>query len=296
MRIRTAVTISIAIAGVLPMYVEAQSPFDPVRDTVAAILGAPPADGGGYTRYTLPRTDLNVMVGDVKIAPALALGSWAGFAGTPARAEAMGDIIATESELPKVLHAIVAGHLDVAAIHDHLNGETPRLAYIHFHGSGSAVDLATRVNSVMRVTEAPHPGAHPPANSAVVTIDTAQVFRVLGLHSRASGAVASLSAMLVAPPVTVGGNALVPALAYGTSIAIQQVTPARAVATGDFAMTAGQVQPVIRALTAAGITATALHTHLIGASPEIYFLHFWGDAPLPALLQGIRNALSAAEK
>jgi hypothetical protein len=54
------------------------------------------------------------------------------------------------------------------------------------------------------------------------------------------------------------------------------------------------VQPIMRALAANGITATALHIHLVGAQPEVYYIHFWGDASLPALLRGLRSALDAA--
>lgn len=295
-RSRTLLTIAVIAGAANPSPAPAQSPFDPARDTVAAILRTPATDGGGYTRYTFPRSDLTVMVGDVRIAPALALGSWAGFVGTPAAAEAMGDVIATDAELPIVLNALVSARLDVTAIHDHLNDETPRLTYLHFHGSGSAVDLAERVNTVMSATAAPHPGAHPSTTPAAVTIDTAEVFRVLGTQGRVAGSVASMSFMLVDGPVLIGGKPVLGPMAYGTPIAIQQVTPSRAVATGDFAILASQVQPVLRELTRAGITVTALHTHMIGASPEVYYLHFWGDAPLPALLQGIRNALSIAQK
>ena len=40
------------------------------------------------------------------------------------------------------------------------------------------------------------------------------------------------------------------------------------------------VLPALGALTAHGITATALHSHLIGEQPRIYYMHFWADAPL----------------
>jgi hypothetical protein len=217
------------IAGVAPpSRALAQSSFDPARDTVAAILRAPATDGGGYTRFILPRSDLTVMVGDVKVEPALALGSWAGFTGTPAAAEAMGDIIATDAELPIVLNAFVSARLDVTAIHDHLNDEAPRLTYLHFHGSGGAIDLANRVNSVISATAAPRPGVHPTTSPAAVTIDTAEVFRVLGQHGHAAGSVVSMSFNVVGGPVLIAGKPVVAAMAYATPIAIQQVTPSRA--------------------------------------------------------------------
>ena len=61
---------------------------------------------GGYYRYNMPRTDLMVKVGDVTVAPGLALGSWAGFSGTGAKAMVMGDLVLTASELKPVLRSL----------------------------------------------------------------------------------------------------------------------------------------------------------------------------------------------
>ena len=57
---------------------------------------------------------------------------------------------------------------------------------------------------------------------------------------------------------------------------------------------AAKVAPVFDALTAHGITATALHSHLIGEEPKLYYMHFWADGPLTEVLQGLRAALDAA--
>lgn len=48
------------------------------------------------------------------------------------------------------------------------------------------------------------------------------------------------------------------------------------------------------ALAAHGIAATAVHTHLIGESPHLYYMHFWADGPLADVLAGLRAALDAA--
>ena len=290
---KRAAAVAIFLQFALAFYAPAQNPFDPARDSVARILQTPAVDGGGYARYNFPRTDLKVTVGDVTLAPGLST-SWAGFVGTPAAADAMGDIVATETELPKVLKALSDAHIDVTAIHDHYNGEIPRLAFVHFHAMGGATEIGRRLEGVFRMTGAPRPGAAATPSAAPVTIDTTLVFRVLGKSGKASGAVASLGFMLVSTPVLVDGRPVFPALAYGTPVAIQQVAATRAVATGDFSVLAAQVQPILRALAANGIMATAVHNHLVGATPNVYYIHFWGDAALPTLLRGIREALDAA--
>lgn len=286
--------LELALCTALASTVGAQSPADSAWQDVGRLLHGQPADGGGYVRFNFPRTDLKVTLGDVTIAPALALVSWAGFSGIPAAATVMGDIVCTETELAPVLKALANANIDVTAIHDHLNGESPRLAYVHYHAMGNAADMGRRLDGVFAMTKAPRPAV---AVAAVpLTVDSAQVFDVMGKRGKAAGSVASVSFVLVTEPIMMNGRPALAALAYGTPIVIQQLSPTRAVATGDFAVLAAQVQPILRALAAAGITATAVHNHLVGAVPNVYYIHFWGDAPLPTLLHGLRAAVDAARK
>ena len=60
-----------------------------------------------------------------------------------------------------------------------------------------------------------------------------------------------------------------------------------AVVDGDFAMTADEVQPVLKALRAAGINIVALHGHMIGETPAIFFTHFWGKGKAEDLANGL---------
>jgi hypothetical protein len=62
---------------------------------------------------------------------------------------------------------------------------------------------------------------------------------------------------------------------------------------GDFIMTAGEVQPVLRALRKAGIHVVALHNHMVGEQPPFYFTHFWGKGPAVDLARGLKSALDA---
>jgi hypothetical protein len=261
-------------------------------DSVGRILKTPAVLTGGYYRYNFPRRDLTLRIGDVTVAPALALGAWAGFGGDPADATMMGDLVLTSGELKPVLAELTRQRIAVIAIHNHLVGEEPRITYVHFHGQGDALDLAARFDRVLALTGAPRPVTMTPPPP--VTIDTALVFGTLGLTGRAQGAVAQVSAVLVPGPVTMHGRPVTPALGYGTPINIQVVGPGRAVASGDFAVLGAKVAPVFEALTAHGITATALHSHLVDEEPVIYYMHFWADGPLPDVLRGLRAALDAA--
>lgn len=270
----------------------AQSSMGAPWDSVGNILQAPGTLTGGYYRYNLPRRDITLHMGDVTVSPSLALGAWAGFSGTPAAAMIMGDLVLTNAELKPVLAEFARQRLAVTAIHNHLSGEEPRITYVHFHGEGRATELATRLDHVLALTATPRPVAA--SSPPPVTIDTAMVFRALGASGKAQGNIAQLSFILVPGRVTMHGRTVVPALGYGSPVNVQMVDPTRAVATGDFAVLGAKVRGVVDALATHGITATAVHSHLIGEQPTIYYIHFWADGRPADVFAGLRAAIDAA--
>jgi hypothetical protein len=287
-----ALLLTVCVLGGFPIVARSQTPLGAPWDSVGRILKTSGILTGGYYRYGWPRRDITLRIGDVTVSPALALGAWAGFSGDGASATMMGDLVLTSAELKPVLAELARQRIAVTAIHNHLAGDDPKITYVHFHGEGSALDLAGRLDHVLSFTAAPRPVVATPA--APVTIDTAQVFGTLGLRGRAQGAVAQLSAVLVPGTVTMDGKTVTPALGYGTPINIQDLGAGRAVATGDFSVLGSRVAPVFEALTSHGITVTAVHSHLVGDEPRIYYMHFWADGPLPEVLRGLRAALDAA--
>src|SRR6266511_1191937 len=88
-------------------------------DSVARILQAPGALTGGYY-LPLPRRDITLRIADVTVAPALALGTWAGFSGEPNDATMMGDLVLTAAELKAVLGELAHQGIAVTAVHNHL--------------------------------------------------------------------------------------------------------------------------------------------------------------------------------
>ena len=286
MRITAAILLLAGAAAPL----SAQSPGS--WDAVARILGTPAAPAAGYVRFNFPRRDLTVTVGGVTVAPALALGTWLGFAGDPADTEVMGDLVLTEQEVAPVQAELVKQGLAITAVHNHLVGDQPRITYVHVHARGNALALAARFDTVLSRSGVPRPVQ--PATAPPLAIDTARVFAALGQSGRAQGSVAQLSFMLVPGTVTLDGRPLVPAMAYASPVNIQMVAGGRAVATGDFSILADKVGPVRTALVAHGIPVTAMHSHLVGESPTISYLHFWADGPLDDVLAGLRAAVDAA--
>lgn len=261
-------------------------------DSVGRVLQTSAITAGAYRRYTFPRRDLTVRVGDVALSPRLALIGWAGFTGQPQAAIMMGDLVVTETELRGVQATLDSQRLNVTAVHNHLLGETPRIMYVHVHGEGPAVDLARRLDRALARTSTPR-GVALPA-TAPVSLDTAAIFAALGTTGTASGNVAQLNVVLVNTPVRLHNQTLPPALAAGTVVNIQAVSATRLVATGDFAVTGDRVSALVGTLVGHGMTATSVHNHLIGESPPLYFIHFWADGPPDDVLSGLKAVLDTA--
>jgi hypothetical protein len=288
--LRTVVSIAALVAG-HPLSAQT-TPVPPPWDSVGRLLGANASLGGEVYRYNFPRTDLVVRIGDITVAPALALGSWAGFAVLGSDTVVMGDLVLTVTELPLVLSTLATAGIPVTAVHNHLVGEEPRIVYVHYMGKGSAISLAMRLGSALARTATPLPVR--PAIPLPVTIDTSALFAALGNRGKANGTVAQLSFKLLTEPVTMDGQTIPPALGLMSPVNVQAVSSSRAVATGDFAVTGERVNPILAALAHAGITATAVHSHMIGESPSVYFIHFWADGSPVGVAHGLREALDAA--
>src|SRR5262249_20966906 len=65
----------------------------------------------------------------------------------------------------------------------------------------------------------------------------------------------------------------------------------KAVVDGDFAMTEGELQGVLKALRGAGINIVAIHNHMTNENPRIVFLHFWGIGSTTDLARGVKAAM-----
>jgi hypothetical protein len=244
----------------------------------------------GVMKYSFPRGDLDVSLSGVKIKPALALGSWVAFkriAGN--RAMVMGDLVLTESEVQPVITALEENGVNPSAVHNHLLGESPRIIYVHIAANGDPVRLATVIGSALGRTRTP--AATPPVASAVaIDLDTALIHRTLGHAGKVNGGVYQVT---VARPhrIRMAGELIPPSMGVSTAINFQPTGGGRAAITGDFVMEAAEVDSIARVLRSSGIAITALHSHMVGETPRLYFMHFWANDNAATLAASIRRAL-----
>ena len=82
-----------------------------------------------------------------------------------------------------------------------------------------------------------------------------------------------------------------PSMGMATALNFQ-VVETRVATTGDFVMTADEVNPVIKELEAYGVQVSALHSHMLRETPRLFFMHFWGLDDPARIGEGLKAALS----
>jgi len=245
---------------------------------------------GDVYRFNMPRSDLTVMVGGVRVQPALSLGSWIAFKATgPNQAVAMGDLVLTEQEYNRVIGMLQQGGVGQTAVHKHLPQHSPALWWTHVHAHGDPARIAEVVRSALALTGTP-PQSPPPAAAASFALDTAAIHQALGQAGRVNGGVYQVSVPR-SETIRAMGIEVPPSMGMATALNFQPTGGGKAAINGDFVMTAAEVDPVIRALRENGIAVVELHNHLTDEQPRLFFMHFWANDDALKLARGLRAAL-----
>jgi hypothetical protein len=249
----------------------------------------------GVVRLGWARTDVAVKVDGMPLKPFAGLGSWAAFTATPHGAMVMGDTVVFQDEVTPAMDAAFAGGLEVSALHNHFFHDEPRVYFMHIGGQGDPEKLAAGVKAVWDAirkvrAEKPAPGNRFPGGvPREGTLSAERIEKALGHKGQTQDGVVK---------VTIGREGKMHGVTVGGSMGLTtwaafSGSDELAAVDGDFIMTAAEVQPVLRALRKANLHIVALHNHMVGEQPALYFTHFWGKGPAEELARGLKSALDA---
>jgi hypothetical protein len=245
---------------------------------------------GEVYRVSFPRSDLRVMLDGVTIKPALALGSWVAFREMEGRAMVMGDLVLTHDEVNPVMRSLEADGIEISALHNHLLRSSPATMYMHIDGHGDPVKLAAAIQKALRLSRTPFAAAPPAPAPGPLDFDTAALDQALHAKGTANGGVYQFGIPRREAPKS-DGMTVPPPMGSAIAINFQPTGGGKAAITGDFVLTANEVNPVIRALEAGGIEITALHNHMLDDEPRLFFMHFWANDDALKLARTLRTAL-----
>lgn len=277
----------ILAGALLPLSAAAQG-LDTAK--IDAQLGRSGQKLGDVYKVGFPRTDLHVSVHGLAIKPGFALGSWAAFTGSDENAMVMGDLVLLEEEINPVIDKLKSAGFEITAIHNHLAEETPHVMYMHYMGHGAAAQLATSLRAALGVSktplEKPVAGEEPSSPPAWV----AALEKILGRKGTFKGGVLAYGVPR-ANPITMQGMTIAPAAGVAEAINFQAADSGNVATTGDFVLTAAEVNPVLAELRGHNIAVTALHSHMLSEEPRLFFMHFWALGTPESVGAGIEAAL-----
>lgn len=247
------------------------------------------ANPGNVLKFGFPRNDLAVVLDGVTLKPALALGSWVAFQRIGDHAMAMGDLVLLEDEVESVMASLQQNGIEQTALHNHLVGELPHVMYMHIRAIGNPGRIARAVRMALEFTKTPLEQATA-APAAALDLDTTSIVRIIGVRGKVNAGVYQLS-IPRREKIRHDKMEIPAAMGVATAINFQSTGAGKAAITGDFVLLGREVNSVIWALSEAGIKVTALHSHMIGEDPRLFFMHFWAIDDVPKLARGLRAAL-----
>jgi len=277
-----------------PAPAAAQTPAD--YQAVLTTLGRTGDFKDGVLKVNIPRSDLKVAIGQRSAPTAFGFGGWVALTkGTGGSDVMMGDLVLTEDEVNPVMSALLENGLDVTALHNHFFWEQPRIFYMHVHGTGSASDLAQKLKPALALLPKPAAPPAPGSTPAVPSLDTAALAKIVGHEGEQSGTVYKIT--IGRPDINLQdhGAKITARMGLNTWAAFTG-SDSDAMVAGDIAMLPAEVTPVLKALRSNGINVVAIHHHMTGSSPTVFFLHYYGTGGATKLASGVRAAIDQLGK
>ena len=271
-----------------------QTPAD--YQAVLTALGRTGDFKDGVLKVNIPRSDLKVVIGQRSAPTPFGFGGWVALTkGTGGNDVMMGDLVLTEDEVNPVMSALLENGLEVTALHNHFFWEQPRIFYMHVHGMGTASDLAQKLKPALALLPKPAPPAAATSAPAIPALDTASLAKIVGHEGEQTGPVYKIT--IGRPDINLQDHgAKINARMGLNTWAAFTGSDADAMVAGDIAMLSSEVTPVLKALRSNGINVIAIHHHMTGSSPAMFFLHYYGTGAATKLATGVRAAVDQLGK
>lgn len=133
-----------------------------------------------------------------------------------------------------------------------------------------------------------------PALAQAADIDWTKVDAALGKSAVVSGDVHRYGLPRSDLKVTLDGVAIKPALALGGWVAFAPMG-GEATVMGDLVLLDTEITPVMTSLLDGGLDITAIHNHILRASPATFYMHVGGHGDPVKMAAVIRSALAASK-
>ncbi|GAC1372244.1 MAG: DUF1259 domain-containing protein [Hymenobacter sp.] len=261
----------------------------------------------------LPRNDLKVTIKGEPVPISFGFGGWVAIKHSldGKAAMLMSDTVLLQEEVNPLMSAALANGLEIGAVHNHFFYEEPRICYMHISGMGAPAELARKFAATLKDSKLLPANQPPPPSAGAAPAGTSaapagpptgkELFDLAALDG-----VVKYKGVVNGPTYkyTVGRDDL-QSLMMGTEMtaaiglnswAAFAGQQSDAHIAGDIAMLEHEVNAVIKALRAHHLEVVAVHNHMLGDTPRMMFLHYYGRGPAATLAVGFRAALDQLGK
>src|SRR5215217_6513988 len=146
---QSRILVALALTMLLPVSVAfAQAKLDTTKIEELTSAKGKMSEKEGVFKVSMPRADLAVSSGGVKITPPMGLTCWAAFTTMGDHVMVMGDQVLLEDQVNPVMSVALENGLEVTALHNHFSGDQPRVMFMHIGGMGEQEKLASAVGKV----------------------------------------------------------------------------------------------------------------------------------------------------
>ena len=270
-----------------------------VRASIDLILGRQGSyipDAKVY-KVLLPRSEATIVYDYQTLSPNLGLNSWVAL--KPAihnEALLVGQLLLLDDEVDPVLSTALEARLDVTGLAPSSDFDGPHMHTLDITATGTFQDLAASfrkcldaIQQVRRARAGGRPNTTAPDAPVESSIDPAPLDAALSMKGAVIGG---------AYRAEVGTNALLRGEEVGGEMGMStwvSVAGANdhAIAHGEFIAGADDLQRVVKALRAKGISVTSIRNHTLGEQPQFVFVHFRGEGTALDLARAVRYALDS---
>src|SRR6266576_513757 len=250
----------------------------------------------GVLKVNIPRNDLKMTIQGVSTPTPFGFGGWVALTKATDDSEVMmGDLVLLQEEVNPVMSALLDNGIEVTALHNHFFWDDPHVFFMHVHGVGKAADLARRVKPALDMIGHVKAAVIAPVRSGGTPLGTAKLAKIVGHDGEQSGAVYKITVGRDDLKMKEMGAPINSRMGLNTWAAFYG-SDTNAEVAGDVAMLSQEVTPVLKSLRTNGLSVVAIHHHMTGAQPTIYFLHYWGTGPAEKLANGFKAALNELGK
>ena len=268
-----------------------------VRISIDRIIGGQSAYAPGDKVYkvVLPRAEAAIVYDWQTLSPNLGLNSWVAIKpGIHTEAILLGQLLLLDDEVDAVISAALDVRLQVTGLASLSAFDGPHLDTLDVSGAGGFQELANgfrrcldEIQQVRRMRG--RPSVTVPDAPLDSSIDPAPLNAALSMRGVViAGAYrAAIGSNVLLRGEQVGGE-----MGMCTWISVAG-TNERAVAHGEFIASSADLQRVLKALRAKGISITSIRNHTLGEHPQVVFVHFRGEGTATDLARAVRFGLDA---